>query len=139
LISRTEYLENEVLKPAPWSPELPDRLDIAVGEASRVPERDEPVAFFAYHCLDHDYVEATEYESVEKVHRTYQQFARREGLEEKTRRGFGKALSNAIGDEYEKKQKTIDGETFTAYFGVRLNDTGRNTLNDSNVEGVVSD
>jgi hypothetical protein len=140
-IARCDYLEHNELRPAPWSAELPDRLAVDQASSSSEPDPDEePVGFFAYHCLDVDDVGRDEWERTDEVYEIYNMFARREGLPEKTKRSFGIGLSKYLDDdEYEKKEKMVDGERFTAYFGVRINRTGRNVRDDANVEGVIAD
>lgn len=136
-ISRCEYLEHNELRPAPWSADLPDRFDLERGRDSK-PGRDEPVGFFARHCLE--LTDSTEWEWTDDVYEAYQIFARREGLDEVTKQNFGIRLSNHWNDgEYEKKEKMVDGDRGTAYFGFRLTRTGRNLLTDEAVDGVIAD
>lgn len=140
-IARCEYLDHNELRPAPWSSNLPDRFAFDTSASSSEPDAsDEPVAYFAYHCLDVDDVGRDKWERTDAVYEVYNMFARREGLPEKTKRSFGIGLSKYLDDdEYEKKEKMVDGERFTAYFGLRLNRTGANVRDDANVEGVIAD
>jgi len=138
LLSRVEYLDHEKLRSTPWSAELPERFTISRSSGDTKPTRDEPVAFFAYHCLDVDDVDGTVWEWTDDVYSAYRIFARSEGLDGLSRQNFGIALSKAT-DGYERKNKMVDGDTGSAYFGLRLNTTGRNVLTDQAVDGVVGD
>lgn len=138
-ISRCEYLESNELRPSPWSADLDDRFTISRGRADRVPDRDEPVAFFAYHMLDAD-VDKGKWEWVADVYAAYREFARREGLEQTTKDSFGMRLAKWYDDgTYERKPKQVDGDRDSAYFGLQLTHKGRNLLSDEGVEGVIAD
>lgn len=138
-LSRVEYLDREELRPAPWSADLDERFAIVRGRADKVPDRDEPVAYFAYHMIDSD-VDGGKWEWTDDVYNAYLAFARREGLEQLSKQNFGLRLSKWYDDgEYEQKQKMVDGDRDSAYFGLELTHKGRDLLTGEGVEGVVAD
>lgn len=142
-IARTDYLEHEELRSNPWTAELPKRFEISRG-TDRVPSRDEPVAYFAYNCLD--VVGAEEWESTDDVYQAYRSYAASEGCEQLNKQNFGTRLaqyfqraSDRHPDDYEKKEKMVDGDRFMAYFGLRLNQVGRRHLTETGPNPAAAD
>lgn len=116
---RVENLDHEEFRRAPWSADIPDRLQFG-SSANAKPE--DPIGKFVYDCVSLEGVGS--WELTDDILLAYNAYARDNNLKTVGKREIGIGLPG----EVENKEKMREGHTFRVYEGLVLNRTGEEYL-----------